>query len=201
MRTGVLTFRVAAAALAISTAAAGVALADDHDKDIVVEREYITDITAEVDETIRMFRESDPGIADWFRDAYGYAILPDVGKGGIGIGAAAGKGEVVEQGKLIGMTKMSQVTVGLQLGGQTYREVVFFEDETALRNFKSSEAKLSAQASAVAITSGASADAEYENGVAIFTMARGGLMFEASVGGQTFKFTPIEGYDKATKKD
>lgn len=168
---------------------------------VEVQREYITDITAEVDETIRMFHESDPGIAEWFEEAYAFAVFPDVGKGGIGIGAAGGKGEVIEQKALIGMSKLSQVTVGLQLGGQTYREVIFFEDEVALRNFKSDEAKLSAQASAVAITAGASADAEYENGVAIFTMARGGLMFEASVGGQTFKFTPIAGYDKATKRE
>jgi lipid-binding SYLF domain-containing protein len=132
----------------------------------------------------------DPGMEDWFKNAAGYAVFPNVGKGGIGIGGAHGKGLVIAGDKVIGKTSLSQVTVGLQLGGQAYAEFIFFKDETALADFKRGNYEMGAQASAVAATAGASADASYNQGVAIFTNAAGGLMFEASVGGQKFKFEP-----------
>jgi lipid-binding SYLF domain-containing protein len=117
--------------------------------------------------------------------------LPNVGKGGIGIGGAAGNGAVFKDGILIGMAKMTQVTIGFQWGGQAYREVIFFETKADLDRFKENRLELSAQASAVAVTAGASANAKYKNGVMIFTQAKGGLMYEASIGGQKFKFREL----------
>jgi lipid-binding SYLF domain-containing protein len=123
-----------------------------------------------------------------FKEAYGYVIFPNVGKGAIGIGGAAGNGVAYEGGMEIGMAKLTQVSIGFQWGGQAYREVIFFKDKAAMDRFKENKVELSAQASAVAATVGASADADYTNGVLIFTMQKGGLMYEASVGGQKFKF-------------
>ena len=135
--------------------------------------------------------------ADWkmeklFNEAYGYAIFPNVGKGAVGIGGAAGNGVAYEQGQEIGMAKLTQVSIGFQWGGQAYREVVFFENKAAMDNFKGNNIELAAQVSAVAATAGASADAKYKDGVMVFTMQKGGLMYEASVGGQKFKFDPFE---------
>jgi lipid-binding SYLF domain-containing protein len=134
------------------------------------------------------FKQKDPGMAKVFARAYGYAVFPTVGKGGIGIGGARGKGYVYQGGRLIGRSTLTQVSIGFQFGGQAYSEVVFLQTAAALANFKSGRLKLDAQASAVALTARASADLAYRNGVAIVTMAKGGLMYEASVGGQKFSF-------------
>ena len=139
---------------------------------------------------IAEFKRADPGMDAFFKDAYGYAVFPEITKGGIGIGGAGGDGTVFEQGAGVGSSEMSQVTVGLQLGGQTYREAIFFKDKAALDNFKKGNFEFAAGASAVAVKTGASKAADYANGVAIFTMAKGGLMFEASVGGQKFTYDP-----------
>jgi lipid-binding SYLF domain-containing protein len=134
--------------------------------------------------------------ADWkmekhFNESYGYVIFPNVGKGAVGIGGAAGNGVAYEQGQEIGMAKLTQLSIGFQWGGQAYREVVFFQNKEAMDNFKGNNIELAAQASAVAATAGASADANYKDGVMVFTMQKGGLMYEASVGGQKFKFEPF----------
>lgn len=134
--------------------------------------------------------------ADWkmekhFNEAYGYVIFPNVGKGAIGIGGAAGNGIAYEQGTEIGLAKLTQVSIGFQWGGQAYREVIFFETKEAMEDFKANKVELAAQASAVAATAGASADANYKDGVMVFTMQKGGLMYEASIGGQKFKFEPF----------
>ncbi len=142
-------------------------------------------------EAIALFKEKDPGIEKFFDNSYGYAIFPRVGKGGIGIGAAAGRGEVYEKGELIGTARLIQVNIGLQLGGQVYSEIVFFKSEKDLDVFRKSRLKLSAQVSAVAASSGAAANANYSHGVVIFTIARSGLMYEATIGGQRFKFKPL----------
>jgi lipid-binding SYLF domain-containing protein len=134
------------------------------------------------------FIKADPSMRQMFKKAYGYAIFPKVGKGGAVIGAAFGNGAVSENGKAVGMAKMSQVTIGPQLGGQSYREVIFFEKKSDLDRFKDDKFEFSAQVSAVAVKSGASSDAKYTDGVVIFTQTRGGLMAEASVGGQKFKY-------------
>jgi lipid-binding SYLF domain-containing protein len=123
-----------------------------------------------------------------FENAYGYVIFPNVGKGGMGVGGAAGSGVVYERNSMIGMAKMSQVSVGFQAGGQAYREVVFFESKKDLDRFKGSQLEFSAEVSAVAVTAGASGKAKYSKGVMVFTMQKGGLMYEASVGEQKFKF-------------
>jgi lipid-binding SYLF domain-containing protein len=141
-------------------------------------------------EAIANLKNSDPSMQVFFDKAYGYAIFPTVGKGGIGIGGAYGKGEVYAQGRLIGYSSLTQVTIGFQLGGQAYSEIIFFKDQATLEDFTSGNFEFNAQASAVAVTAGASADADYSNGVAIFTITTGGLMYEASVGGQKFSFTP-----------
>jgi lipid-binding SYLF domain-containing protein len=145
----------------------------------------------DVPPVIAKFKEKDPGMEKIFSDAVGYAVFPTVGKGAIGVGGARGKGWVYEGDAIVGKTTLTQVTIGLQLGGQAYSEIVFFQTKQALDNFKLGHLKLDAQASAIALTARASADLAYRNGVAIVTMAKGGLMYEASVGGQKFSFTPV----------
>lgn len=142
--------------------------------------------------TIEKFKKTDPEMAKFFNSAYGYAVFPTVAKGGFGIGAARGRGLVYERGAVVGETILTQVTIGAQLGGQTYSEVVFLEDKPTMNSFKRGNFALSAQASAVAAASGASANAKYKQGVAVFTMAKSGLMYEASIGGQQFHFLPPE---------
>jgi len=134
------------------------------------------------------FLKDDPDMQGFFDNSYGYIILPNVGKGGLGIGGAAGNGVAFEGGKMIGFGKMTQITIGFQAGGQAYSEVVFFEDKEAFDRFKENKIEMSAQVSAVAAASGASLNAKYVDGVAVFTRTKGGLMYEASVGGQQFKF-------------
>jgi lipid-binding SYLF domain-containing protein len=141
-------------------------------------------------ESIADFKKNDPDLQAFFDKAWGYAVYPDVGKAGMGIGGAHGGGVVFEHGKLIGSTKLSQLSIGFQLGAQVYQEIIFFETKAALDDFKSGNYELGAQASAVVVTAGASADAGYDHGVAVFTLAKGGLMYEASVGGQKFSYKP-----------
>ncbi|MFW5453138.1 YSC84-related protein [Thioalkalivibrio sulfidiphilus] len=161
------------------------------------------------EDTLQVFREAIES-KQFFDNAYGYAVFPTIGRGGIGIGGAHGRGRVYERGNHIGDTRMTQVTVGFQLGGQAYSQIIFFEDQRALREFTSGNFEFGAQASAVAITAGASAGvgttgasagasgtqhdaravANYYRGMAVFTVAKGGLMYEASIGGQKFSYTP-----------
>ena len=140
--------------------------------------------------TIAEFKRADPDMDAFFKNAYGYAIFPEITKGGFVVGGAGGDGTVFEQGAGVGSSEMSQVTVGLLAGGQTYSEAIFFKDQAALDNFKKGNFEFAAEASAVAVKTGASKTADYAHGVAIFTMAKGGLMFEASVGGQKFTYEP-----------
>ena len=147
----------------------------------------------DVQEVIKKFEEGDPGMQAWFREAHGYAVFPSVGKGGIGIGGAHGKGLVYEQKRLVGKTTLTEVTIGFQLGGQAFSEVIFFKDKTAFDDFTRENFEFGAQVSAVALTAGASADLAYNGGVAVVTATKGGLMYEASVGGQKFSFEKIEG--------
>lgn len=142
--------------------------------------------------TIEAFKEKHAKFEAYFEESYAYVVFPSVGKGGIVLGAAHGKGIVFEKGQSIGKAKVTQITIGLQWGGQAYHEVIFFENEKALDSFKKGIMELSGQAAAVAITAGASADLNYENGLAVFTQATGGFMYDASLGGQKFKFYPHE---------
>ena len=169
----------------------------------------------DVDTAIENFRGA--GAGDFIDDAYGYAVFPSIGKGGIGIGGAHGKGEVFVGGKKVGKTKMSQITYGLQLGGQVYSQMIFFRDERAFDDFTSGNFEFGAQATAVALTAGAQAsttsggggntssgtdadsskvnadDKQYDkrSGMATFTIAKGGLMYEATLGGQKFKYESL----------
>jgi len=141
-------------------------------------------------DTIAAFKKTDPSIDTFFNKAHGYVVFPEITKGAIGIGGAAGDGTVFERGTAIGSSSVTQVTIGLQLGGQTYSEVILFKDKAALDNFKRGDYEVAAGASAVALKEGVSKTADYQNGIAIFTMGTGGLMFEASIGGQKFSFEP-----------
>jgi lipid-binding SYLF domain-containing protein len=145
-------------------------------------------IIADSEEAKELFLDDDPDMQDFFDSSYGYIILPNVGKGGFGIGGAAGNGVAFENGEMVGFARMTQVTIGFQAGGQVYSEVVFFENKAAFERFKGNKIEMSAQVSAVAAASGASLNAKYIDGVAVFTRTKGGLMYEASVGGQQFKF-------------
>ena len=158
-------------------------------------------------DTIKVFRGAGQS-AKFFGNSYGYAVFPTIGKGGIGIGGAHGKGRVYAKGAYVGDTSMTQLTVGLQLGGQAYSQIIFFQDKRAFDEFTGGNFEFGAQATAVAITAGASAQAttggtgagasgtqshaktagEYQKGMAVFTVAKGGLMYEASVGGQKFGY-------------
>ncbi len=135
-----------------------------------------------------VFIATDGQMNSLFADSYGYVIFPNVGKGGIGIGGASGNGTVYERGTVIGKAKMTQVSVGFQFGGQAYREVIFFENKTDLDRFREDKFEFSAQASAVAVTSGVSANMKYREGVMVFTQEKGGLMYEAAIGGQKFNY-------------
>ena len=138
--------------------------------------------------TITEFKKEDNSLETFFENSFGYAVFPSIGKGGIGIGGAAGKGVVFKQGEMIGGSNMTQITVGFQFGGQEYSEIIFFEDADSFNRFINNKYQFAAQVSAVALKSGISADASYTDGVAVFTQAKGGLMYEASIGGQKFKF-------------
>ncbi|ACS93590.1 conserved hypothetical protein [Teredinibacter turnerae T7901] len=158
-------------------------------------------------ESLRTFKES-PAVQKFLTNAYGYALFPTIGKGGFGVGGAHGKGKVFRNGQATGDTSMTQLTIGLQMGGQAFSQIIFFQDKHAYNRFTSGKFEFGAQATAVAITASANAQtgttgnaagatgkadagkqvSEYVNGMAIFTYAKGGLMYEASVGGQKFTF-------------
>lgn len=160
-------------------------------------------------DTINVFRKAGQSAA-FFKTAYGYAVFPTIGKGGVGIGGAFGKGRVYAKGKYVGDTTVTQLSVGFQLGGQGYSEIIFFQDERAFREFTGGNFEFAADASAVAITAGASAKAsstgasagasatknqaatagQYYKGMATFTVVKGGLMYEAAIAGQKFTYTP-----------
>jgi len=141
--------------------------------------------------TLVRFVDRDPSLQEWIDHAHGYAVFPSVGKAGFGIGGSYGTGIVFERGEPIGRTSSTQGTIGLQIGVQNFSQVIFFQDDAALRTFQRGNFEFSAQATAVVATAGAGATTSYERGVAVFIMARGGLMAEATVGGQKFDYEPL----------
>lgn len=149
-------------------------------------------LVADAQAALAGMKADDPSLDEFIMSGHGYAIFPSVGKGGVGLGGAYGKGVVYEGDRLLGYTDLTQATIGLQLGGQSYSELIVFENEMALRDFTSGDLEFAAQASAVALKAGASADAEFTDGVAVFTRPIGGLMYEASIGGQQFDFVPAD---------
>jgi lipid-binding SYLF domain-containing protein len=151
----------------------------------------VTQTEKEAQDMVAMFVKADPTLKQFFATCVGYAIFPEVTKAAIGLGGAQGGGYVYEKNVLIGKSKLTQMTLGWALGAQSYAELIFFETADALNQFKKSETVLAAQLSAVAAADGAAAKANYKLGMAVFTVAKGGLMFEASVGGQKLRFTPL----------
>ncbi len=150
-----------------------------------------SELEAKASATVSRFQATDPSMSKhFFSTAKAYAVFPSVGKGAVGVGGAYGKGVLYQGGVVVGFCDLSQASIGFQLGGQAYSEIIFFEDELALQNFKSGSLEFAAQASAVAAASDASANADYDHGVAVFTLAGKGLMYEASIGGQKFSYQP-----------
>ena len=183
---------VQAVLLSLLLALGGIALADEYQ------------------DTIRMFKEADAS-ARFFDSAYGYAVFPSVGKGGLGVGGAYGKGRVYVKGEYVGDATLTQVSIGFQLGGQAFSEIIFFQDERAFKEFTSGSFEFGAGAGVVVITAAAEAQAttagssatlsggknnantmgnKYNKGMATFIIPKGGLMYEASVSGQKFEYTP-----------
>ena len=167
-------------------------------------------------ETIKVFKGS-PNVKEFFGNSYGYAVFPTIGKGGLVIGGAHGKGQVYKGSAVTGTTSMTQVTIGFQVGGQVFSQIIFFQDKRSYDEFISGNFEFGAQATAVAITAGAQAQAgstgrsvgasggsqnvgtqaaSYYKGMAVFTHAKGGLMYEASLGGQKFDYEPLKADDK-----
>lgn len=162
-------------------------------------------------ETIELFK-AQPNVGSLMSSAYGYAVFPNIGKGGLGIGAARGRGQVYRGGAVTGITSLTDISIGFQAGGQAYSQLVLFENQKAYDNFTSGNFEFDAGASAVAIQASASAEAgttgtgtdasggkagdaksaQYTKGLLVFTMAKGGLMYEASIGGQKYSFKAVE---------
>ena len=159
-------------------------------------------------DTIEIYKKSE-AVQPFLKNAYGYAVFPTIGKAGIGIGGSYGKGQVYKGGKVTGEVSLIKGSIGFQLGGQAFSQMIFFEDKRAYDEFTSGEFEFDASASAVAITAGAQAKAgtegatagasagpatgvqaetNYHKGMAVFVHTKGGLMFEASIGGQKFNF-------------
>lgn len=151
----------------------------------------VNKLIADCETSKAAFIKADSLMTNLFATAPGYVIFPNVGKGGIGVGGAAGNGILFENSKAVGKADLKQVNVGFQFGGQAYREVIFFENQAALENFKQGKLKFSAQASAIAVKSGASTNVKYSEGVMVFTQGKGGLMYEAAIGGQHFGYSAL----------
>jgi len=149
-----------------------------------------TVLDAEVTEAISFFKQKDPSIDKFFTSSYGYAVFPKIFKAAFWAGGAGGRGEVFEQGKMVGYSSMGQATIGLSFGGEFFREIVFFREKSDLDKFKTEEYTFAAQVAAVAITAGAAAKADYKDGLAVFVMSDKGLMVDVSVGGQKFSYNP-----------
>jgi lipid-binding SYLF domain-containing protein len=164
----------------------------------------------EYSDTVQLFKKAGQS-ADFFKTSYAYAVFPTIGKGGLGIGGGHGDGRVYEHGKYIADTAMTQVTIGFQAGGEAFSQIIFFKDKRALDEFSTGNFAFDSTVSATAITASASASAgsaggasagasggkndastkgSYHKGMAVFTIAKGGAMFEASVGGQKFSYKP-----------
>jgi lipid-binding SYLF domain-containing protein len=148
------------------------------------------ELNQDVQKTMQRLAVEDPGLPDFLTRADGYVVFPSVGKGAAGIGGAYGRGQVYENGSFVGYADLSQGTIGLQLGGQSYTEVIAFEDAASLQRFEQGKFAFAADASAVALKSGAAATAKYTDGVAAFVEPQGGLMLEAAIGGQSFTYQP-----------
>ena len=153
---------------------------------------HAADLTAGAEEALKRFKRADPGLDKFFKEAAGYAILPSVGEGGLIIGGQRGDGLLYEKNKAVGKVTMTEVSVGAQVGGGSFSEVIFFETPAALGDFKKSKWEMSAKAKANVAASGVAANAKYEQGMAAFTLPKSGAMVAAALGGQKFKFKVVK---------
>lgn len=153
----------------------------------VASRNYLS---AQIEETVALFKIRDPGIQAFFDRSYGYAVLPRITKGALVVGGAHGKGEVFAGGVKVGYCSMTQASIGFSFGGEFFREIVFFRDKVDLDRFRMGDFTFSGQATAVALTAGAAAKSDYEYGMAVFVMPDSGLMVDASIAGQKFSYDP-----------
>ncbi len=147
-------------------------------------------LRSDIELSIEEFTRADPSMRALFDDAHGYAVFPRVSKGGLVIGGSYGYGQVYQDGRMVGEASITKLSIGLQAGGQIFREVIFFEDPATLARFKGGEFALSAEATAAAAADGVAASADYAEGVTVFVMPIKGLMLEAAIGGQKFGFRP-----------
>ena len=147
-------------------------------------------LESSADATIATFRSIDPTFDTFMSQAYGWVVFPSVGKGGFIVGGGGGKGVVYRGGAKVGTATMSFGTIGAQIGGQTFSEIIFFQTQAAFEKFCADNLEFAANASAVAATAGAAATANYSNGIAVFVKPDAGLMLDASIGGQKFDYTP-----------
>jgi len=154
------------------------------------EKEAIEELHEESKATVRRMAEQDPGLQQLLDRAHAYAVFPEVGKASAVVGGAFGKGEVFQRGHLVGYAALVQLTLGVQLGGQTFSEIVVFEDGPALQRFKAGRTAFAANASAVLVKAGAAASNNYQSGVMVFVSSEGGMMLEAAIGAQKFVFKP-----------
>lgn len=150
------------------------------------------ELTQKTKDVLAKMIKKSPSLQSYYDQSYGYAVFPKVTKVGVSLGFAAGKGIVFCNHLAISISKLKQLTVGMQFGAQKYSAVIFFQNEKAFEQFMNKKLKFNGQTSAVAIKKGASADLSYSYGVVVFTQTKGGLMFEASIGGQQFYNQPIE---------
>lgn len=156
-------------------------------------------LKSESDEAVAIMKEKDPSIQKFFDNSYAYAVLPKVFKGAFLAGFAYGKGEVHEQGKMVGYCDMKQASGGLSLGGEYYREIIFFLLKQDLDKFCKGEYTFAAQVTGVALNAGAAAKSDYRAGMAVFITMDAGAMVDASLGGQKFNFEPIYELKKVQK--
>lgn len=156
-----------------------------------VKREHLVE---RADAAIEDFRSADPSMKrEFFKHSAGYVVFPAVRKGGAFWGGAFGRGVLYEKGEPVGYAKLTQATVGFQLGGQQFKQIIFFQDRKDVARFKRDELAFSGQVSGVAATKGVSGTVNYRNGVAVFLRDQKGLMYEASIGGQSFAYVPMNG--------
>ena len=159
---------------------------------LTAQSEKVKDLMKDAHTAEEMLLERNAGLQDYFDNSAGYVIFPNVGKGGIIIGGASGNGILYEDGRVMGLAHLRKASVGAKAGGQALVEVLFFEDKTELGDFKDGEYELSASASAVIVESGASINTIFEDGVAVFTMPKAGLMADLSIGGQKFSYEKFD---------
>lgn len=150
-------------------------------------------LQAEADATIVSMTSKDASLRNFINNAYGYAVFPNIGKGGVLVGGAYGRGIVYEQGRPVGFAELNQGSVGAQIGGQTYAEMIVFENQNALSKLKSGNFDIGGEVSAVALKAGAAREARFNNGIAVFQMPKGGLMAAAAINGQKLNYQPMEG--------